>query len=1073
MMIGVRQRLLATSLLVGSVVISTPLLAQTPSSDATATQPPAPNTGSALGADPANSQPTAAAPALTPAAVVDDPSTIIVTGTRISGVTNANNPSPISVATAEQIQLTKATSIEDVLQKMTGPDSNGLSNTSNNGGIGTSNVSLRNLGAARTLVLIDGTRLIPSGGNVDINAIPIAMVERIDVLRDGASSVYGADAIGGVVNIITKQHANGFHIDGGAGISQHGGGNTYNIAGTFAVNSERANVIVGLSWDHRDRLDGYRRDWANDPHVGSNFEGGSVYRTQLDALQSESPVTLTNATVVNGTLRPVGDTISGLVAINGQFYTRDNPAIASLLPNTLYLPNVGAVKLNANGSRSNPWNTLSGSLDRKQISLAAHYDLTDGLTAFGDGFFSHRSSLQLLRPEPLLGDTIANNVYPGFFIAGDAPGNTTGTGYFGYLIPNQFGPRTYTQTSDTWRIRGGLRGNVSGFKYEVAGVEQQNDLRADISNSGNFLHLGELTGQFPCIDVPGGCTTNGAGQSVPVTQPNWFGGPDNIFTPEQLAYAKFTSHQLQHSYERYVYANISGSLFALPGGDAKISIGGEVRKEYLNNQYDELVTEGFAANQAGPTQGGYNVKSAYGELFLPLLSDRPFFKELDFTPSGRIDKYNTFGTAKTWKVGGNWAISSDIRFRGSYGTGFRAPQVSESFGGQALSNLGASGDPCETNLALQPGNSNVGKGVLTAGSTCSLAVANGAAVTNFTSPLDQIQGSQIQARVGGNPALQPEKSKGWTAGVVLTPSFIRGLSLEGDYYRTKISNQILSGGIATVVGVDYLLLDCYGAAQNVRSCALITRGATGSILTINSLNDNIGTQLVQGYDLEATFDTRRAGMRLPIPGSIRIDAQLSRLLKNNITNADGSVTRYAGTFNVNSELVYPKWKGLLNIDYSNRVWGLHWDSQYSSKLVNYDGSAPEYGNKVKSRWIHSASAYVNLNDLGFMRSAKLIVGVDNLFDKDPPFIGFDSICKCNSIAGPYDFTGRMFYARFSMDFAPPPSRPAPPPPVAVLPPPPPASMVTCESGEMIAAPGVCPPAPPPPPPAPPAKGERG
>ena len=151
-------------------------------------------------------------------AAVGTPNEIIVTGTRIRGITNANNPSPISVTTKEQIDETRAVAVEDVLQRMVGVDANSVGNASNNGGIGLSQVSLRDLGAQRSLVLVDGTRLIPSTGTVaDTNTIPVTMVERIDVLRDGASSVYGADAIGGVVNIITKRKADGFHIEAGGG----------------------------------------------------------------------------------------------------------------------------------------------------------------------------------------------------------------------------------------------------------------------------------------------------------------------------------------------------------------------------------------------------------------------------------------------------------------------------------------------------------------------------------------------------------------------------------------------------------------------------------------------------------------------------------------------------------------------------------------------------------------------------------------------------------------------------------------------------------------------------------------
>ncbi|WP_309662803.1 TonB-dependent receptor domain-containing protein, partial [Sphingomonas sp.] len=674
--------------------------------------------------------------------------------------------------------------------------------------IGISNVSLRDLGPQRALVLVDGTRLIPSVGTVpDTNTIPLTMVERVDVLRDGASSVYGADAIGGVVNIITKRKADGFHLEAGGGLTQHGGGQQYNIGGTWGASNDRGSVLVGASWEHRNAINGYQRDWANDPHIGEQFEGGSTFRTQLDALQNQGAVTLAVPTVVDGVLAPAGTTYpgAGLVVVNGVYYTRQNPALAGVLPNTVFLPNKGVVKLNANGSKETPWNTLQGSIDRKSFNYSIDYDLTDGITLFSDGFYTKRTSRQLLRPEPLLGDQIANGTYPGFIIPAGFPGNRT-TGDFGAnLIPIQFGPRDYRQNSDTFRVRVGFKGEIFGdLRYEIAGVEQQNDLQAKVLNTGNFLSLGQLTGQLPCISVPGGCTGG-----LPTVYPGFFtAAPDQIFNAAQLDYAKYTQISTNESSERYVYGNINGSLFQLPGGAAKFAVGAEYRGEHYTFVPDALVVAGFAPNQSFPTDGGYNVKSAYGELFLPILSDLPGAYRLEITPSGRIDSYSNFGTAKTWKIGANYAPVEDIRFRGSYSIGFRAPQVAELFGGTFLTNLTAGGDPCET-FANPPGivNPNVGQGILAAGSTCAVALNGGAAMlpNTFHDPLDDISQQQIQVLAGGNPNLQPEKSKGYTAGVVFQPTFMRGFTFSFDYYRTKVRNQILPGGLAGSVGADFIL----------------------------------------------------------------------------------------------------------------------------------------------------------------------------------------------------------------------------------------------------------------------------
>ncbi len=943
---------------------------------------------------------------------------IIVTGSRIVGTTNATSASPISVSTAAQIELTKSSSVEDILARMVGPDSQGLSASDNNGGDGFSNVSLRNLGAQRTLVLLDGTRLLPTGATnnlVDLNSIPVSMIERIEVLRDGASSIYGADAIGGVVNIISKKNAHGFTVDTGFSAPQHGGGLDYHIGTTFAANTDRSNIQIGFNWDKRDAIMGYQRDWANDPKLGSAAEGGSAYRSQLDGTQAEGSVTLARPTVVDGVLLPAGATVSGLVGVNGQFFTRTNPALAAQLPNTAFVG--GAVKLNANGSRQFPYNSLSGSSDRKQISASGHYDLTDNVTAFGSGFFTKHTSEQLLRSEPLLGDTIAAGPYPGFIIPADATGNPTTGAYSAYLTPLQFGPRDFKQDSQTFRIQAGLKGKfASDYNWEIGGVEQENTLNLLIGNSGNFNHLAQLQELLPCVDVPGGCTTGPGGTSIPNVQPNYYGNPDQIFSPAQLAYVKYSRHDTEHASERYVYGNIAGSLFKLPAGEVKASIGGEYRGEHFDYEPDELTVEGFTANPSFPTAGGYNVGAVYGELSIPILADTPFFKSLTFTPSGRFDHYSNFGSAKTFRLGLNWQVNDDLRLRGTYSTGFRAPQVFELFGGQFLSDNGTSGDPCETNKALANGNANVGTGILTAGSQCSKAVAGGAAVTTFSSPLDLLASSQVPTLEGGSAALQPEKSREYNFGVVLTPTFIPGLTFEADYYRVKVTNTILAGGIGVNFGNDLILSQCYGAAQDPNYCNLIHRSATsGAIIQIDSLNANAGAQLNKGLDMELTYDTHNH-MALPIPGSIRLDLQVSHLIKYDQTDLLGNIVHFAGNFSVDAEETFPKWKAFANIDYTSGPFSLHWDTQYASPMSNYNGSGPTFGNHISSYWIHSISGAYTVRHMGLLDRAKFVVGIDNLFDKDPPFISSDSTCKCNSIGGPYDFAGRTFFARLTTSF---------------------------------------------------------
>ncbi len=955
------------------------------------------------------------APAAPSAAAASPMTEIVVTGTRIKGVPNATSPSPISVTNSAQIAMTKADSIEEVLQHMTGADfTNGISGASNNGGVGLSAVSLRNLGPARALVLIDGQRLVSgfSGTDtvVDLNAVPLSMVDRIEVLRDGASSIYGADAIGGVINIITKKNANGMTADASYGQSGHGDGAVYSFSSSVGVDSDKGNVAIAIGWDHRDAIQGADRAWSTDPHVGAaHGEGGSVYRGQLNILQDEH---------------------STAVWANGQQLDRTDSTVnwGAIDSALVYLPKAGTVKMSADKP---DWNDLAGGSDRKQISFNSHYNLTDNLRFVAEGFFTNRKSNQSLRPEPLLGDTIATFVpgttttlFPGFVVPADAPGNTTGSAITAYLTPNQFGPRLYRQNVNTYRIRTGFEGTLFGkYDWEAGYVYQESSARADVLNEGNFNHLAQITEQISCVDVPGGCQAgtlqNGTTGMVPVVQPNWFNGPNKIFTQAQLNYLRFDNIDQNTLGEEYGYANISGPIWELPAGTLKGSIGAEIRRESLKDTPSELVQEGWAPNAASISGGAYNVESIYGELSIPLLKDLPFAEALTVTPSARYDHYSNFGGAYTNKVGVDYKIDQNIRIRSSFATGYRAPTTFELYGGQVVSDVGASGDPCDSRGAAYGaliGNGNLGQGILTAGSTCSLAVAGGAAVTNFQPAQDNNAGNQVQILEGGNPNLKPEQSESYGIGVVITPRWTPGLSFSADYYWIRISNAILVGGISLTFSPDIVLNGCYGATQNPIYCPLITRNATGIITQVNSLNTNFGTEKVQGIDYQLDYDTGAAHLTLPFPGTLHFDVQVSNLMKHSNNAPDGSSTNFAGTFNANLENIQPRWKGTAAVDYRIGPWTAHWDMQYYSHMKNFDGSAPVDGNEIPAMTYHNLSASYTFSDFAFMKKARVTLGIDNVADQDPPFISKDSICKCNTIGGPYDLVGRFFYGRVSASF---------------------------------------------------------
>ena len=956
---------------------------------------------------------------------------IVVTGSRIP-VSNVTANAPISVATSQQIALTNAFSIGDVLTKLAGPDySGGLSSASNNGGVGLSEIGLRNLGPSRTLILIDGQRLVPifsgAASVPDLNSVPLAMVDRVEVLRDGASSVYGADAIGGVINVITKKNFEGLQFDASGGLDQHGGGANWSVGGTIGFNTDKGNLTLSVLHELLNPVDQSQRTWAQDPHIGDpNFEGGSVYRSQLNILQDEL-----SHTVWYGP--------------NSTETTYNDPTLGSI-PCLTFLPDLNRVKLNAGCPAVTPPQALTSGLERTQISFNGHYNITDDVRFIASGFFTDRHSEQRLRPEPLLGDSIASTypatgapVYGGFEIpelasfgfsdpngtASSVPctGNPAVPCLLAFLTPNEWGPRDYKQTSHTYRIRAGFEGDLPfhDFKWEAGFVNQRNDTNQRIYNGGNWLHLAEETGQIPCTSAPGGCTFNPAfGYATPTTPVNFFQEPNGM-TQDQINYLTYTAIDTNSSYENYAYADLNGKLFDLPAGPLQAAIGFERRYEHLSDNPDSLVQQGLAAGPTGPTAGGYDVTSVYGELRIPLIKDVPFIESLSLNPSARWDHYNNFGDAKTWKIGGDWKITQDIRIRGSWAVGFRAPSTAELFGGHAISYISVSGDPCDSRGVAggYNGNGNAnGAASLAPGSACytSLVAAGVApgAVATYQSSENNLSNDQRGLILGGNPNLQPEKSNQYNIGVVLTPRFLPGFSFDADYYQVHIHNTIITGGLAGALGPDLIVNGCF-VSQNPTYCALITRNNSG-IFQIGSENTNFGLSAVKGLDMELTYDTAAAGLMLPFPGSLRLDVQAERQFQNNQQNPDGSVSDYNGFFLYSNESVQPKWKGRASLDYKLGTWIFHYDSQWTGHAYNLDGSPAVYGNYIPNYFYHNISMSFDLPSAGPIQRTTMVLGINNLFDKDPPFLGGDSICKCNSFAGPYDFYGREFFAKVSAKF---------------------------------------------------------
>jgi iron complex outermembrane receptor protein len=974
--------------------------------------------------------------------------TVVVTGSRIP-TTNATSANPVSVATSVQIQETNAFQIEDVLTKMVGPDNtNGAAKTTNNGGEGSSNFGLRNLGPARTLVLIDGQRLIPSTSSnststlPDLNTIPITMVDRIEVLRDGASSIYGADAIGGVINIITKKDFEGLRFDAMTGTSEHGGDDRYSFSATAGVNFDKGNITVSLLNEHETPVQASDRAWAQATFIGQpGLEGGTTYRNQLPILQDA--------------------TDSKAVWNNGVETTRHDSSLASAASCMTYFPNLtytpktatapkvnGILKLNANCGAIQPSATVQGALGRTQATLSSHYDITPDISFVASGFFTRRTSEQRIRPEPLIGPSIATTylpnglpVYGGFQVpayadfgfsdplglanqtncAGDSLAGGTAQCINANLTPNQFGDRDYKQISNTYHIRVGLEGHLFGeYNWEAGYIGQRNEFQNHTFNSGNFFHAAQATGNVPCLDVPGGCTTTPDprfGYDIPLHPINFYNL--SSITPDQLAYLKTTLSDSAYSTENFIYADVNGPIFDLPAGSVQAALGFERRFENAATFPDSLAQEGYSASQTSPTSGGYGVYSVYGELRIPVLKDVPMFQSLTFTPSGRYDHYSTFGDATTYKLGADWQVIPDLRFRGSYNTGFRAPNLNELYGGRGTTFIGVSGDPCDSRAKGFNGNANAGLGSLAPGSTCFASLSaiglTPAQIATYQSPENNLSNDQRAFIIGGSPTLQPEKSHAWTVGAVVTPTFLPGFAANVDYYETTITNTILSQGIPlNLPSTDQFITDCF-VGQVTSDCAAISRNS-GGIFQVQSLNTNTGRQTASGVDFEVSYTTDEAETPLPfgIPGFVSIDGQVEHQITNT-QDTLGSLNYFSGTYLGTSGYIQPKWKATLFTDYHVSDWTFHYDAQFIGG-TNDAGGGTGYGFTLPDFVYHNISVSYNLPEWGPSKGTLISFGINNLFDKDPPLTLEDSVGKNNTISGPYDEVGRFFYTRLTVKF---------------------------------------------------------
>jgi iron complex outermembrane recepter protein len=918
---------------------------------------------------------------------------IEVTGSRIKR-TDIETSQPILSLNREEIQAQGLTSVGDVIQNIT---TNGatLNTTFNNGGNGETRVSLRNLGSNRTLVLVNGRRWVGGtglGGAVDLNTIPTAAVERIEILKDGASSIYGSDAIAGVVNVILRQNFDGAEANAYIGQFDKGDGTRQAVDFTVGSVGDRWSSMLGVGYVKEEPVLAGDREISAVPVFGSTPGlGGS-------------------STTPNGRfciLGPTGTSTSSATCRRPD----GTPGFFLVEPSDPrgFTPYRGTVD-NFNFA---PLNYLLTPQERRSIFASGSLDITDDLRFKVTTTYNQRKSEQLLAAMPVVVGVLGAPQGRDIRISSQSIYNP-----YGFDIGSiqrrivETGGRSFKQNVDTFVFNGGFEGSFQlgerYFDWEAGTFYGQN--QANNTTNGLATYTSLRNGLGPSfIDASGtprcGSPGNVIAGCVPV---NFLGGANNgSLTQAMLDYITFEAHDKFEYTQKSYYANVGGDLFDLgSAGPLAFSFGIEHREEDGFDQPDALINGGdTTGNARTATGGGYDLNEAYLELAIPVLKDVPGARLLDFSLATRYSDYSNFGDTLNSKFGFRWKPIDDLMFRGNYAEGFRAPAIGELFQGLADS-FPTINDPCNT--TLYP--------TLSAASQARCQ-ADGVPPGGYVQP-----NSQIRITVGGNVNLQPETATSKTLGFVWNPSFIPGLDLSLDWWNIELENTI------SAISGQGLIDRCYRQLDQ-GACSLITRGGGGIVNDLLSAGLNIGSTETEGYDLTV-------GYRLPETAygnfSFVWDTAYTTKYEQD-TNGNGIRGEVSEGGNLVGEFG-PIWRIRSNLSTRWELgdWGATWNVRYFSdldesctgfdatntallcdnpdRIVNNQAGTPVRSpqNTIDAAIYHDLSVYWNAP-----WNARVALGVNNAFDEDPPF---SASTFANSFSPQYEVPGRFYYMRYTQRF---------------------------------------------------------
>jgi outer membrane receptor protein involved in Fe transport len=954
--------------------------------------------------------------AMPPAIAQDGIEEVVITGSRIVNP-NLTQSSPVASVDAATIELRQVNVVEEFLREIPGlvPSTGG---SVNNGNAGSTFVDLRGLGNNRNITLLNGTRVVPADlvGRTNLDIIPVALLERVDVLTGGAGSVYGADAISGVVNFRTRRDFEGLDVRISQSDTFEGGGESnrydFTLGGNF--DDDRGNAVISLGYTDRTPLYQGDREFGvnNISSVSGNAGGSSTSVPTRFTLPGAEPTDI--AAVVPG-------------------YTS------------------GFLQMSEDGSQLepfskpfnyNPYNLFQVPLEQFRTYGAANYEISDNVEFYTEMLYAQSTNTTMIAPSgsfgfsavtplsnPYIPATALNQICGSVGISGadcSAAAAATDPDDAAYLEQNinyarrfvELGPRLNERQTRVWQFKTGARGNLSDdLAWDIFYATGESDLRSQQSGNGTRSRLTQAvqaTSTTECLDSSGGC--------VPINL--W--GPLGSISPEVGQFLDVGNGGRTFTELEQIQAFVSGDLpFSMPTVDLPVSgVFGYEFREYVGGLTNDLLSqtpgEVLGNGAAAPNRfGTYDVNEYFFEANVPVLQGASLAEELTIQAGVRLSDYSTTGEETTWKIGGTWSPIASLQFRGNFQSVTRAPNISELFNPAVTGLNNFASDPC------------AGAAPTTNADLRGVCLAQGAPSTTIGGIVVDPAG-QVNATSGGNLNLNAEDAETWTIGAIFRPESFPGLSLTVDYYNISVEDAItsptaddvfaacfgpgFSTGNLAISGASASSAACTGIRRNPETGNLFGNVATTAGLPLVLTNQ--GKLETSGVDVTAVYAYDIAGI-----GTLNYNGSLNwtndSLFQASPTGLNRDCT---GFYSTNCGSLQPEFMATQRLTLQTNLMDRNVDISLLWRFLDEMNAEPVVAGNFQPQYTSmDAANYFDLTVRGNITDEfEFTLGLLNLADREPDFVGSNigstSFNTGNVYPSTYDPLGRRYSLtlRYSM-----------------------------------------------------------